>query len=172
MRGARPLSTESGAASDAEKRKRGTVKSSLYVPIRPIAEYRQCRNLREAAHLVAADARTAFAKQGIRTKIEAYVGQRGWTFGVRVGEKSDGTPRFQRSKEADAVRKWFQRNVLDNQQEAKRTTGIWATIESDMKRLRKIRRGLNVAEAKAFSAGLESLVKRFGTRSGRRFHNT
>lgn len=145
---------------------------TLYVPIRPIVEYLRFRDPGEAARRVAGDANKAYAEQGRRTKIEAYWGQRGWTFGVRVDVKSDGTPVFRRTKEANAVREWFRYNVLNKQQEAKRKDGIWATIESNMNKLSRIKRRLGVADAEAFSAGLERLVKKFGARSGRNFHRT
>ena len=140
----------------------------LYVPRKPIVEYRRFKDLGEAARRVAAEATADLNNRGVRTKIEAYWGQRGWTFGVREGKRSDGTPQFRRTKEAKALRMWFERNVLGNKEEAKRTTGILAIIEANMKSLNRIGRGLGAADAKAFNAELGRLLKRFGSRSERR----
>jgi hypothetical protein len=119
----------------------------------------------EAAQMVAADANKYYGlKNGKR--MVAYKGQRDIAFGVQreddKGEVIAG--KFDRTKECDATRKWFGRNVMGKKAKPNgkgKAKGVWGQIVKDMTAIRELKSTLDDDQRKAFHKALTALIKRF-----------
>jgi hypothetical protein len=119
----------------------------------------------EAATMVAADANGYYGlKNGKR--MVAYKGQRDIAFGIpREDEKGEVIKdKFERTKECDATRKWFSRNVVGKKAKANgkgKPKGVWGQIVKDMTAIRELKSNLDDDQKKAFHKALTALIKRF-----------
>jgi hypothetical protein len=119
----------------------------------------------EAATMVAADANKYYGLVNGKRMV-AYKGQRDIAFGVpRTGDKGEIIEgKFDRTKECDATRKWFSRNVVGKKAKANgkgKAKGVWGQIVKDMTAIRDLKAKLDDAQKKAFHKALTALIKRF-----------
>jgi hypothetical protein len=82
---------------------------------------------KDVATLIARDANKFYGLKGDK-EIIAYMGQRGWAFGIKTGEKNDGTPTFTRDKRCDSTRKWMEYNVFQKKVKKAKAKSPWAKI--------------------------------------------
>jgi hypothetical protein len=118
----------------------------------------------EAAQMVAADANKYYGlKNGKR--MVAYDGQRDIAFGIpREDDKGEVIAgKFERTKEADATRQWFRRNVMGKKLpvKAKKQKGVWGQVVKNITAIGKLKAKLDDAQKKAFNTALAALIKRF-----------
>ena len=123
----------------------------------------------QAAKIVCADANTFYHLTGTKS-ITVYEGQRDIAFGVVVSTDEDGKVKYERTKQADATRKWFQRNVQGKKASARpQPKGVWAKIAADISMAAKIRGKLtksgDKATATSFHNEFERLVEKYFTRA-------
>lgn len=124
----------------------------------------------QAAKIVCADANTFYHLIGTKA-IAVYEGQRfDIAFGVAVSTDENGKVKYERTKQADATRKWFQRNVQGKKASARpQLKGVWAKIAADISMAAKIRGKLtksgDKATATSFHNEFERLVEKYFTRA-------
>ena len=112
----------------------------------------------QAAKLVADDANNYYKLKGDKCMV-AYKGQRDIAFGIKTGEKDDGSPIFERTKECNAVRMWFARNVMGKKHKAKKAKpSIWSKVTDS---INDVAKKLDREDAAAFKAELKKLIAKY-----------
>ena len=118
--------------------------------------------LAEAAQVVA-----KAASQRYKVAIVAYDGQRGIAFGVQVGTKENGEPKYERTDECNATRMWFARNIGGAKKAggAPELKGVWAKIADGIKTLNTVMRDLkkdgDTGKAQQLKARIDALVNQY-----------
>ena len=122
-----------------------------------------------AAKIIAKDANTYYKLKGDKVIVAyetEYGGKAGVAFGVpKFGKNDKGETvilSYERTKQADAVRKWFSRNVTGKKaKKAAPKGGVWAQIADAMHEINALKKKLSAENRKALKAALAKVAGDF-----------